>query len=148
MALTSWMIADLVSPMNDLEWTHKAMTYKRVLFPAPAVRSTSYTCRAVIRNSKNVRFPWIHKSDPFAFHSFNALLSKNHAAVPLCRAFETKFWFVDGSGGDSQCWTSFSSWSPTEYRRKRKGVEEGNNKRFILFVSLDAWWRVTTPSVS
>jgi hypothetical protein len=38
-----------------------------------------------------------------AFHTVNALLSKNHAAVPLCRAFSIKLWFIDGSGGESQC---------------------------------------------
>jgi hypothetical protein len=76
--------------MNELEHFNKVMTYRSVLFPAPAVRSTSYRCRALIGSSKDVRFPWIHKSDPLAFHSVNALLSKNHAAVPLCRAFETK----------------------------------------------------------
>jgi hypothetical protein len=76
--------------MNDLEQSNKVMTYRSVLFPAPAVRSTSYRCKALVRSPKDVRFPLIHRSDPFAFHSVNALLSKNHAAVPLCRAFETK----------------------------------------------------------
>jgi hypothetical protein len=67
------------------------MTYRSVLFPAPAVRSTGYKCKALIGISKDERFPWIHKSDPFAFHSVNVVLSKNHAAVPLCRKSETKF---------------------------------------------------------
>ena len=76
--------------MNDVKQSDKVMTYRSVLFPAPAERSTSYVRKTLISSSKDVRFPWTHKSDPFAFHSVNALLSKNHAAVPLCRAFETK----------------------------------------------------------
>ena len=76
--------------MNDIEQSNKVITYRSVLFPAPAVRSTSYRHKALISSSKDVRFPWIHNSDPFAFHSVNGLLSKNHAPVPLCRAFETK----------------------------------------------------------
>ena len=39
---------------------------------------------------KNIRLPCIHKSDPLSFHSVNELVSKNHADVPLCRAFVTK----------------------------------------------------------
>ena len=76
--------------MNDVKQSNKVMTYRRVLFPAPAVQSTSYRCKALICRLKDVRFPCIHKSDPFAFHSVNALLSKNHAALPLYREFETK----------------------------------------------------------
>lgn len=34
----------------------------------------------------NLRFPWIHKIDPFAFHSVNTLPWKTHAAIPPCRA--------------------------------------------------------------
>ena len=77
--------------MNNLEQSNQIITYRSVLFPAPAVRSSSYRQKAFINSSKDVRFPWIHNNDPFAFHSANELLSKNQSAVPLCRAFETKF---------------------------------------------------------
>ncbi len=60
-------------------------------FPRPLYDRQVIDARPLISISKDVRFPCIHKSDPFAFHSVNTLLSKNHAADPLCRAFETKF---------------------------------------------------------
>jgi len=37
----SWMIAELIGNMNDLEYVHRRTTYSNVLFPGPAVRSTS-----------------------------------------------------------------------------------------------------------
>ena len=77
--------------MNDLGQPSKIMTYRSVLFPAPAAQPTSYRCKVLICSLNDVRFPYIHKSDPFAFHSVNALLSKNHVAVPLSRKSETKF---------------------------------------------------------
>ena len=43
-------------PINDLERTNKVMTYKRVLFPAPAVRSTGYLCKALVGSSKTYAF--------------------------------------------------------------------------------------------
>jgi hypothetical protein len=69
------------------------MTHRSVLFPAPAVRSIKvhYQSKGLIGGLKDVRLPWIHNSDPLAFHSVRALLSKNHADVPLCRAFRTEF---------------------------------------------------------
>jgi hypothetical protein len=39
---TSSMIVDLVAALNNLEQTHEDITYKSVLFPAPASKSTSY----------------------------------------------------------------------------------------------------------
>jgi hypothetical protein len=42
--------------MNDLEQFNKVMTYRSVLFPAPAVRSTSYRCKALIGSSKTYIF--------------------------------------------------------------------------------------------
>jgi hypothetical protein len=81
------MIADLVGGMNDLECCYWDNTYSSVLFPDPAERS-SHQCKARARGWKDLRFPWIHKSDPIAFHCANTLLSKNHAAVPRCRAIE------------------------------------------------------------
>ena len=46
------MIADLVCTMNNLEHTHKVTTYKSVLFPAPAYRSTSYYSKTLVEDSK------------------------------------------------------------------------------------------------
>lgn len=106
---------------------HEVMTYSSVLFPAPALRST-LLMQSTRWGPKYIRLPWIHKRDPLAFHSVNALVSKNHAAEPLSRAFRTKLWFVDGSGGESQCWTSHCSWSPTRYRHaQQRGVETRTN---------------------
>jgi hypothetical protein len=51
-------------------------------FLRPAVRSTSYRCKKLIGSSKDVRLPWIHMKEAFDFHSVDALLLKNHAAVP------------------------------------------------------------------
>ncbi len=36
------MIADLLGGLNYLKLAHRFMTYKSVLFPAPALESTSY----------------------------------------------------------------------------------------------------------
>ena len=40
---------------------------------------------------------------PDASHAATALLLKNHAEVPVWCAFQTKSWFFEGSGGESQC---------------------------------------------
>jgi hypothetical protein len=36
------MTADLVGALNNLEQAHTIMTYRSVLFPAPALKGTSY----------------------------------------------------------------------------------------------------------
>ena len=77
------MIEHLVGGMNNINCRHWDNTYSSILFPDPATRSRSHQCKARAYNSGNLRFPWIHKSDPVAFHSANTLLSKNHVAVPL-----------------------------------------------------------------
>jgi hypothetical protein len=51
----------------------------------------------------DTRFPWIHKRDPVTFHLMNTSFSKNHAEVPRWRALQKVSWFLDGSGGESQC---------------------------------------------
>jgi hypothetical protein len=40
------------------------------------------------------------------------LLSMNHFAVPSRCPFQTMWWFVEGSGGESQCLISLWNWSP------------------------------------
>ena len=44
----SWMIAELIGNINDLEYGHRRTAYSNVLFPEPAKRSTSqqYNWRA------------------------------------------------------------------------------------------------------
>ena len=37
----SWMIAELIGNINNLEYGHRRATYSNVLFPEPAIRSTS-----------------------------------------------------------------------------------------------------------
>jgi hypothetical protein len=44
------------SSMNGLEQSSKVMTYRNVLFPAPAVRSPSYRCKALIIVRKTYTF--------------------------------------------------------------------------------------------
>ncbi len=51
------MIADLVAAVNNLEQTHKYVTYRSVLFPAPALRLTSYQCQTLTSRLKCVRLP-------------------------------------------------------------------------------------------
>ena len=46
--------------------------------------------KARARSWENLRFPWIHKSDPLAFHSAISLRWKNHIAVLSCRASQMK----------------------------------------------------------
>ena len=57
----------------------------------------------VLSSRGSVRLPWIHNSDPVDVQSDNMLLSKNHFPVPLWCPFHTMWWFVEGSGGESQC---------------------------------------------
>ncbi len=51
------MIADLVDALNYLKRAHKFMTYKSVLFPAPALESISYKCNTLVSGSENIRLP-------------------------------------------------------------------------------------------
>ena len=98
-------MAELVENITEFERSRidtNDITHRRVLFPDPAIRTGRGQCKGHDGDGKNIRFPWIHKSDPLDFHSANTLLSKNHAAVPLRRALKTKSWFVEGSGGESQ----------------------------------------------
>jgi len=37
----SWMTAELIGNINDPEYGHRRTTYSNVLFPEPAIRSTS-----------------------------------------------------------------------------------------------------------
>jgi len=37
----SWMIAELIGNINNLEYGHRRATYSNVLFPEPAIRLTS-----------------------------------------------------------------------------------------------------------
>lgn len=131
----SWIIADLEGVINNLEEAPRVMTYRSVLFPAPALRSTCLLASGTRWWLENIRFPWIHRSDPDAFHSVNLLLPRNHFAVPLCRNFEIKSWFVDESGGESQ---SRTNWSPNKipsvYNDRQKKVW-GKDQRVIFFVS-------------
>ena len=52
----------------------------------PLRNQEAINAKARARSGRNLRFPWIHMSDPLAFHSANTLLSRNHAAVPESRA--------------------------------------------------------------
>jgi len=49
----------------------------------------------------NVRFPWVHKREPVAFHSLYINPSRNHAAVPSWWASHATLWLIDESGGES-----------------------------------------------
>jgi hypothetical protein len=51
------MITDVVGGMNELEECNKVMSYRSVHFPAPAVGSISYRCKAVMGSLKDVRIP-------------------------------------------------------------------------------------------
>jgi hypothetical protein len=67
--------------MNKYDRMQGDMTYIRMLFPEPATEKESDQEH---RNANigNVRFPWIHNNEPFAFHSIKTLSWKNHVAVP------------------------------------------------------------------
>jgi hypothetical protein len=43
--------------VNDLEQGYKVITYRSVLFPAPASRSTSHQCEALVGGLNNIRLP-------------------------------------------------------------------------------------------
>jgi len=86
------MIADLTDVMNNFEQTHKTIhDIQERAFPRPRFKIDNLLVQVPVGDWKSIRFPWIHKKEPLAFHSANTLLSKNHAAVSLCRAFRTKF---------------------------------------------------------
>src|SRR6266705_3501936 len=65
------MIADLIGVMNDPEQSKKAMTYRSVLFPAPAVRSTSY-----VRHSSVVRKTYVFHESTTGTPSLSILLTQ------------------------------------------------------------------------
>ena len=132
----SWMIAELFGNMSDLEYGHPRSTYRSVLFPQPAVRSTRHQCKHHAGSYRSVRFPWIHNNEPVDFQSTNMLLSKNHFAVPLWCPFQTMWWFVEGSGGESQSRTSLWNWSPAKVVFVSVDKDErGKHKRLILLTS-------------
>ena len=51
------MIEDLVGALNYLKQAHTVTTYKSVLFPAPALESTTCQCNALVSGSENIRLP-------------------------------------------------------------------------------------------
>ena len=97
------MMADLKGDMSDFDDAIR-MIHTEVYFSLTRLYDQeAIKCGAHAKSTKNLRLPCIHKKDSDAFHSANALLSKNHAEVPAWCAFQTKSWFFEGSGGDSQC---------------------------------------------
>ena len=50
---------------------------------------------------RSVRFPWIHRRDPFDIQSLNEPASKNHVGGSLLYTSHAVLWFVDGSGGEN-----------------------------------------------
>jgi hypothetical protein len=97
----SSMIADLIGYMRDLDDAIR-MIHTEVYFSRTRLYDQDAINAGHARSRENVRLPCIHKKDPDAFHSANALLSKNHPEVPVWCAFQTKSWFFEGSGGESQ----------------------------------------------
>ena len=67
---TSCIIADLVGIINTLERSHEDITYRSVLLPAPALRSTDYQFRALSR--------WFRK------HTFSINPQEGPARFPFC----------------------------------------------------------------
>jgi len=65
------MIADLVGTMNNLEQTHKHVTYRSVLFPAPAFKPTRYQCDALVM----VRKTYVYHESTRATPSHSILLT-------------------------------------------------------------------------
>jgi hypothetical protein len=106
------MIAELIGNMNDLntaaKWPHTEVCFYR----NPLQDQEAINPSGRLRRRGSIRLPWIHNSDPVDFQSANMLLSKNHFAVPLWCPFQTMWWFVEGSGGESQCRISLWNWSP------------------------------------
>jgi hypothetical protein len=47
---------------------------------------------------RDIRLPWVHKTDPVAFHSARMILTGNHVRVPLWRSLRTKSWLVEDLG--------------------------------------------------
>jgi hypothetical protein len=65
-----------------------------------------------MKYDRNVRFPWIHRREPFDIQSLNGPASKNHVGGSLLETSHAVLWFVDGSGGDNHLRTSSSIWFP------------------------------------
>ena len=52
------MIADLVGALNNLKQAHTIMTYRSVLFPAPAIKMNKLLARkALVCGLKDIRLP-------------------------------------------------------------------------------------------
>jgi hypothetical protein len=59
------------------------VTYVSTLLPHPAIKIESLVVKSEDAGYGNIRFPWIHSTDPDSFQFLNALLSMNHSVVPL-----------------------------------------------------------------
>ena len=57
-------------------------TYQKMLFPEPAAEPAYHQERRKEKVEINIRFPWIHNSEPSTSHSWKVVLSMNHVAVP------------------------------------------------------------------
>ena len=128
--------------MNDLERFIKIMTYRSVLFPAPAVRSTGYRRRALIGSLKT-----------YAFHESTRVTPSPSILLTRCsRRTMLRFLYVVLSKRSSDLSTDLGETTSVEpplaaghlqniisLNIKKGGREKRNNKRFILLISFDAW---------
>jgi hypothetical protein len=80
----SWMIAELIGNINDLEYGQRKTTYSNVLFPEPAIRSTSqqYNRRGAVR-----------AADVCHVSTVTTLSISN---LPICCSERTTFRFLYG----------------------------------------------------
>ena len=78
------MIAELgVDNINTKPKRVLLATHVRTLLPEPAVELKVCCEERRCKERKDVRFPYIHNTDPDFFQSPKVLLSVNQTAVPL-----------------------------------------------------------------
>src|SRR5258707_6774829 len=104
------MIADLTRSMSKLSRAHKLMTYRSVLFPAPAVRSTNVL--------KKGTYWW------FKRHTLSMNPQKRSLGLPFCQRIAL----------EKPCCSSFMSCSSNKVliRRRVRGREPVVNVRLQL----------------
>jgi hypothetical protein len=65
------MIAELMDDLSNFNEECQRMTYRRVLFPEPAMKTREFEDSKKAKDELNIRLPWIHNRDPVAFHVAN-----------------------------------------------------------------------------
>ena len=148
MPSTSWMIADLLGIVNNFKQNDKVITYRSVLFPAPASRSTKSSVQGTRWRCKKT----------YVYHESTKATPASSILLTHCsRRTTLQFRCVELPERTCDLLTGQGERASIERCRTRIAVGHlqdtvgltnerlgKGNELFILFISRNTWWRVTT----